>query len=79
MRRNIAIAAAALVLCIGSSSLSFGAETTAPGTPGTPATGNTGSTHNSNSNPAAKETGMERRGADVGTDTSTHNPTGKKD
>jgi hypothetical protein len=70
VRRNIAIAAAALVLCIGSSSLSFGAETTAPGTPGTPATGNTGST-------AAKETGMERRGADVGTDTS--NPTGKKD
>ncbi len=93
MHRKMGIAAAALVLCIGSTSLSLGAETvapstqgvggtpTAPGTPGTPATGNTGSTHNPNpnSNPASRQTGMENRGTEMGTDSSTHNPTGKKD
>jgi hypothetical protein len=85
MRRKIGIAAAALVLCIGSTSLSFGAETVAPstkgvgGNPTAEGIGSTSSTHNPNPNPAAKDNGMERRGAEVGTDASTHNPTGKKD
>ena len=85
MRRKIGMAAAALVLCIGSTGLSFGAETAAPstqgvgGSPTAEGIGSTSSTHNPNPNPAAKDTGMERRGTEVGTDSSTHNPTGKKD
>jgi hypothetical protein len=85
MRRKIGIAAVAFVLCIGSTGLSFGAETAAPSTKGVggdptaPGIGNTSSTHNPNPNSAAKETGMEPRGTEVGTDSSTHNPTGKKD
>ena len=85
MHRKIGIAATAFVLCIGSSGLSLAAETAAPSTQGVGGSpteegiGSTSSTHNPNPNPAAKETGMERRGADVGTDSSTHNPTGKKD
>jgi hypothetical protein len=81
MHRNIGTAAVAFILFIGASGLSLAAETAAPstkGVQGTPATGNTGSTHNPNPNAAAKETGMEPRGTEVGTD-STHNPTGKKD
>jgi hypothetical protein len=49
------------------------------GNPTAEVIGSTSSTHDPNPNPAAKDTGMERRGAEVGTDTSTHNPTGKKD
>src|SRR5437763_16258647 len=87
MHRKIGIAAAAFVLCIGSSGLSLAAETVAPstqgvgGSPTAEGIGSTSSTHNPNPNPASKETGMENRGSaeTMGTDTSTHNPTGKKD
>jgi hypothetical protein len=87
MHRNIRTAAVAFVLFIGLSGLSLAAETSAPSTQGVggdptaPGIGNTSSTHNPNPNPAAKETGMENRGSaeTMGTDTSTHNPTGKKE
>jgi hypothetical protein len=89
MHRKIGIAAAAFVLCIGSSGLSLAAETVAPstngvgGAPTAEGIGSTSSTHNPNpnANPASKQTGMENRGSaeTMGTDTSTHNPTGKKD
>ena len=87
MHRNIGTTAAAFVLFIGASGLSLAAETAAPSTqgvggdPNAPGIGNTSSTHNPNPNPASKETGMENRGSaeTMGTDTSTHNPTGKKE
>jgi hypothetical protein len=85
MRRKIGIAAAAFVLCIGSSALSLAAETAAPSTKGgggdptAEGIGSTSSTHNPTPNPASRQTGMENRGTKMGTGSSTHNPTGKKD
>lgn len=87
MHRNIRTAAVAFILFIGASGLSFAAETAAPSTKGVGGdptaggTGNTSSTHNPNpnSNPASRQTGMENRGTEMGTDSSTHNPTGKKE
>jgi len=89
MHRNIRTAAVVFVLFIGASGLSLAAETAAPSTQGVGGSpteegiGSTSSTHNPNPNPnpASKETGMEKRGSaeTMGTDTSTHNPTGKKD
>ena len=84
MRRNIGIAAAAFVICIGSSGLSLAAETGAPsekgvaGSPTAEGIGSTSSTHNPK--PSSNETGMENRSdTEMGSDTSTHNPAGKKD
>jgi hypothetical protein len=87
MHRNIGKAAVAFVLFLGASGLALAAETAAPSTKGVggdptaPGIGNTSSTHNPNPNPASRQTGMENRGSaeTMGTDTSTHNPTGKKD
>jgi hypothetical protein len=86
---KIATAVAALVILAGSSLVSFaqtGGSTSAgekgvAGSPKAEGIGSTSSTHNpSGSSPSA--TGMENRsssGNDMGTDTSTHNPAGKKD
>jgi hypothetical protein len=85
MHRNIGTAAVAFVLLIGASGLALAAETVAPskdgvgGSPTAEGIGNTSSTHNPNPNPASRQTGMENRGTEMGTDSSTHNPTGKKD
>jgi hypothetical protein len=87
MRHQTRIAAAAFILCIGSSGLALAAETGgAPsegkngvaGFPTAKDTASTSSAHNTES--SSNATGMENRGsAEMGTDTSTHNPTGKKD
>jgi hypothetical protein len=79
MHRKIAAAIAALVLFAGPSTVSFAQNPS--GTPtGTNPTaegiGNTSSTHNPRPQ-SSGPTGMENRkttGGDVGTDTSTHNP-----
>jgi hypothetical protein len=87
MRGKIGIAAATFVLLIGSSLVCFAAEnggapsTGEKGVAGSPTAegiGSTSSTHNPN--PSSNATGMENRsGTEMGTDTSTHNPAGKKD
>ena len=79
MHRKIAAAVAALVLFAGPSTVSFAQNPS--GTPtGTNPTaegiGNTGFTHNPRPQ-SSGPTGMENRkatGGDMGTDTSTHNP-----
>ena len=79
MHRKIAAAVAALVLFAGPSTVSFAQNPS--GTPtGTNPTaegiGNTSSTHNPRPQ-SSGPTGMENRkatGGDMGTDTSTHNP-----
>ena len=87
MRRSIGTAAAAFAIFIGSSMVSLAAETGgAPsagekvaGSPSADGIGSTSSTHNPNP-PPSTATGMENRsGSEMGSDTSTQNPTGKKD
>jgi hypothetical protein len=87
MHRKIRTAAAVFAVLIGSSMISFAAETGgAPsigekgvaGSPKAEGIGSTSSTHNPN--PSANATGMQNRaGTEIGSDTSTHNPAGKKD
>jgi hypothetical protein len=87
MRRKIGTAAVPFVVLIGSNMVSIAAETGgAPsagekgvaGSPNAEGMGSTSSTHNPN--PSSNATGMENRtGTEMGNDTSTHNPAGKKD
>ena len=87
MRRRTGTVAAAFVIFIGCSIVSLAAETSgAPssgekgvaGSPSAEGIGSTSSTHNPN--PSTSATGMENRsGTEMGSDTSTHNPAGKKD
>ena len=81
LHRNIVTAAVAFVLFIGGIGLSLAAETGgAPsggknGVAGFPTAKDSGST--SSARPNATE--MEHRATEIGSDTSSHNPAGKKD
>lgn len=86
MYRKVGTAAAAFVLLVGSITASFAetggslsaGENGVGGSPQQEGIGNTSSTHNPN--PSHPSTGMENRsGTEMGSDTSTHNPGGKKD
>jgi hypothetical protein len=84
LRGNIVTAAVAFVLLIGGSGLSLAAETG-----GAPSGGKNGvagfptakdSSTSSAHNPKSSERDqMEHRATEIGSDTSTHNPAGKKD
>jgi hypothetical protein len=80
MHRKIGTAIAALVLFAGPSTMSVAQSTTSGGAnPKGEGIGSTSSTHNPR--PASPgQTGMENRktGNEMGTDTSTHNPSEKR-
>lgn len=81
MHRKIGTAILALVLFAGPSTMSFAQNSTnGAANPKEEGIGSTSSTHNPRpSNPA--QTGMDKgntTGSEMGTDTSTHNPSGKR-